>query len=214
MATPSAAETSRRPGVADKCLARSMVESLAVEPALEAVTIDRAHQKISVATLGRADLGELTERVTREMQAAQAVSAGHQCSLLIGQGDCATCDIPLPEDARKKITTHTEGAAATIARVTCPTAPKFWRWRDLPFPKIVQRDVEFLEHADEHDHADEWKIQLALAIACGVCGLLAAFVVPAAWRIPVFALSYLAGAWFPARKSGNAFRNARSTCIF
>ena len=45
---------------------------------------------------------------------------------------------------------------------------------------------------------DEWKGQLLLAVLCGVFGLLAAQVVPAAWRIPVFALSYLAGAWFPA----------------
>ena len=197
MAAPSDIAT-HRPGGPDKCLARSMVETLAHEPALEAVTIDRAHQKISVATLGRTDTGELTARVTREMQSAQAVSAGHDCSLLTGHGDCGTCDIPLPEDDRKKITTQIAGEAATIARVTCPTAPKFWRWNELPFPRIVQRDVEFLEHAEEHDHSDEWKWQLALAIACGAFGLLAAFAVPVAWKLPVFILSYLAGGFFPA----------------
>ncbi len=46
-------------------------------------------------------------------------------------------------------------------------------------------------------HINEWKWQLALAITCGVLGLLAAFVFPAA-RIPLFMASYLAGAWFPA----------------
>ena len=34
-----------------QCLARSVVDTLAEEPALEAVTIDRAQKKISVATL-------------------------------------------------------------------------------------------------------------------------------------------------------------------
>jgi Cd2+/Zn2+-exporting ATPase len=177
-----------------------MVANLAVEPALEAVTIDRAQQKISVATLGRADAGELTARVTHEMQTAQAVSAGHQCSLLLGHGDCATCDIPLPEDDRKKITTQIQGETATIARVTCPTAPKFWRWRDLPFPRIEAMAMEVPDH-DDHDHpADEWKYQMAAAIVCGVFGLLAVFVVPAPYKVFAFCVAYLAGGFFPTEE--------------
>ena len=198
MAKSPANETARQPS--EHCLARSMLNTLAEEPTLEAVTIDRAHQKVSVATLGRTDVEKLTARITRELESAQADAGKGHCCLLGGKTNCDACEIPLSETERKKITIRTEGDATTIARVTCPTAPKFWRWRDLPFPKIVQRDVEFMEHADEHDHADEWKWQLALAIACGVCGLLAAFVVPSAWRLPVFALSYLAGAWFPAEE--------------
>jgi len=175
-----------------------MVETLAAEPALEAVTIDRAHQKISVATLGRTDVENLTRRITEKIQSARE-NENSACLLLQGGGDCSGCDMPLSEAELEKITIRHEGDSTTIARATCPTAPKFWRWRDLPFPKIVQRDVEYLEHADKRDHAaDEWKIQLALAVACGVCGLIAAFAVPAGRRIPVFALSYLAGAWFPA----------------
>ena len=69
-----------------RCLARSVVNTLAEEPALEAVTIDRAHQKISVATLGRADVARLTERITTQFQAAQAADADHVCSLLERQG--------------------------------------------------------------------------------------------------------------------------------
>ena len=183
----------------DHCLARSLLHTLAEEPALEAVTIDRAHQKVSVATLGRTDVDKLTARITRELESVQADAGESHCCLLGGKTSCDTCELPLAENQRRAITIRTEGDATTIARVTCPTAPKFWRWRDLPFPKIVQRDVEFLEHADEHDHADEWKLQLVLAFACGVCGLLAAFVFPVA-RLPLFALSYLAGAWFPAEE--------------
>ncbi len=182
------------------CLARTMLNTLAEEPTLEAVTIDRAHKKISVATLGRPDVEKITARVSAELSATQSHAAALRCGLLLeGKSDCATCAIPLAAADRKNLVIRTEGNATTIARVTCPTAPKFWRWRDLPFPKIVQRDVEFLEHADEHDHADEWKWQLALAFACGVFGLLAAFVFPAA-RIPLFIASYLAGAWFPAEE--------------
>jgi Cd2+/Zn2+-exporting ATPase len=184
---------------AGHCLARSVVDTLADEPGLEAVTIDRAHRKISVATLGRTDVEKITARISRELQSAQAASARHHCSLLDGKNDCATCDLPLSETERKKIVIRTDDDATTIARATCPTAPTFWRWRDLPFPKIVQRDVEFLEHADEHDHADEWKLQLTAAILCGVFGLAGAFS-PAPFKIIFYVASCLTGAFYPAEE--------------
>ncbi len=204
MATSAISPKSARITEADRCLARSMVETLATEPALEAVTIDRAQQKISVATLGRSQSGaneELTSRVTREMKTAQAVSAGHECSLLLGHGDCGTCDIPLPEDDRKKITTEITDQAATIARVTCPTAPKFWRWRELPFPHIEPRVIE-IEKEDE-EHANEWKWQLAAAIVCGVFGLAGYFLHRAGlqtYSVIGFVVAYFAGGFFPAEE--------------
>ena len=103
---------SGRGGEAGQCLARSVVDTLAEEPALEAVTIDRARRKISVATLGRVPqggIGRLTERITREFEAAQAVSTGRQCNLLTGQDDCRSCDRPLSETERKTITIQNEG---------------------------------------------------------------------------------------------------------
>ena len=181
------------------CLARSVADTLAEEPALEAVTIDRAHQKISLATLGRVPQGgmnRLTERITNQFETAQAVSAGRHCSLLTGRSDCATCDLPLSDAERKKIIIRTEGDATTIARVTCPTAPKFWRWLDIPLPKVVPRDVEFLEHAGE---IDEWKAQLAAAILCGVFGLAGALS-PAPFKIFAYVVACIAGGFYPAEE--------------
>ena len=186
------------PPEANACLARSVVDTLAAEPTLEAVTIDRARRKISVATLGRADVAKLTERITSQFQAAHAADAGHTCALLSGEGDCFSCDTPLSEDERKRITIQNDGPTTTIARVTCPTAPTFWRWRDMPFPKMVPRDVEFLEHVGE---IDEWKTQLAAAISCGVFGLagffLGRFGHPAL-AVLSFSAAYLAGGFYPA----------------
>jgi Cd2+/Zn2+-exporting ATPase len=185
------------------CLTRAVASVLVEEPTLEAVTIDPEHEKISVATLGRTDESRLRERISSKLEQAKRADSPHACQLLVSGGTCANCATPLSEPERNQFTIQHDHGATTIARVTCPTAPKFWRWRDLPFPKVVQRDVEFLEHADEdhdHHHADEWKWQLALAVACGALGLLAAYAVPVAWRIPVFILSYLAGAWFPAEE--------------
>ena len=145
---------------ARRCLARSVVQTLGEEPNLEAVTIDRAQQKISVATLGRTDVARLTGRLTEKLQESQNSSAGATCGLLTGQSDCRACDEPLSAAELQNITIKNEGPATTIARVTCPTAPKFWRWRDLPFPKFVQRDVEL---HDVEEHLGEWKWQLLCA---------------------------------------------------
>jgi Cd2+/Zn2+-exporting ATPase len=185
---------------ANACLARSVVNTLAEEPTLEAVTIDRAHQKISVATLGRADVVKLTERITTQFQTAQTAAASHTCSLLSGEGDCFSCDTPLSEDERRRITIQNDGPTTTIARVTCPTAPTFWRWRDMPFPKVVPRDVEFLEHVGE---IDEWKTQLAAAILCGIFGL-AGFFLGRSGNPSLSVLSFiaacLAGGFYPAEE--------------
>ena len=194
--TSSSATKPARTDDSKQCLARSVVDALDAEPSLEAVTINRARQTIAVATLGKTDEPRLVENVTGRIKKAYENGPSDHCQLLQGNGDCLTCDAPLSPNERRQITIQHSGDQTTIARVTCPTAPKFWRWRDIPFPKIAPREMELDE--DDH-HVDEWKWQLAAAIACGVLGLLAAFVFPA-MRIPLFVLSYLAGAWFPAEE--------------
>jgi len=186
-----------QPELAAPCLARCVAEALAEEPGLEAVTIDAARQKISVATLGRTDVEKLTQKVSAKISSAQNSADGKGCSLLAGKSDCATCAQPLSEHEQRKITIRRAATATTIARVTCPTAPKFWRWRDIPFPKIAPREMEF--HDDDR-HINEWKGQLVLAVACGVFGLLATFVVPAPFKVFAFAAAYLTGAYFAAEE--------------
>jgi Zn2+/Cd2+-exporting ATPase len=193
-------EHTLRPG-RHPCLARSVAEALKEDPTLEAVTINRNRSTISFATLGRPDEAEVTQRISSKFQEVQEQDHDHACSLLTGEGDCSTCETPLSEIERSQISINHSGPTTTIARVTCPTAPKFWRWRDMPFPKVVQRDVEFLEHADEHD--DEWKAQLVAAILCGVFGLGGYFVGAAghaAISIGLYVCAYIAGGWFPAEE--------------
>jgi Zn2+/Cd2+-exporting ATPase len=181
---------------AEQCLARSVVDTLAEEPSLEAVTIDAAHQKISVATLGRTDVEKLTQRLTDKFQSSPKTDPHHACSLLSGKSDCTICGSPLSEAERRQFTIQHDGGSTTIARVTCPTAPKFWRWRDLPFPKIVPREIEI--HDDEHG-VDEWKMQLVAAVLCGVFGL-AGYFLPAPFKIFFFVAAYIAGGFFPAEE--------------
>src|SRR5476649_2358563 len=181
---------------AEPCLARSVMDTLAEEPSLEAVTFDPAQQKISVATLGRTDVEKLTQRLTNKFQSSQNADPKHACSLLNGKGDCAICGSPLSEAERRQFTIQRDGGNTTIARVTCPTAPKFWRWRDLPFPKVVPREIELPDH--EHG-VDEWKMQIVAAILCGVFGL-AGYFLPAPFKVFLFVAAYLAGGFYPAEE--------------
>ncbi len=103
---------------------------------------------------------------------------------------------PFPAWNAKRITIEQHGDATTIARVTCPTAPKFWRWSEIPFPKIAPRQIEILE--DEH-HENEWKWQLAAAVLCGLFGV-AGFFATGPLKIAFYVAAYAAGGFFPAEE--------------
>ncbi len=199
---------------AAECLARSVADTLAEEPTLEAVTIDAAQKKISVATMGRANVEKLTQKISAKIQSAQNSTASQSCGLFTGQPECDVCATPLSTAELNRITIQHSGDVTTIARVTCPTAPKFWRWRDLPFPRLEVKTME-IHDDDEHDHhADEWKWQLALAVVCGVFGLLGG--VRRADNLQSFCLLHRVSRRriFPGRGSlGTPAENASSTCI-
>ena len=74
------------------------------------------------------------------------------------------------------------------------------RW----FPRFAAREVELHEHGHEHDghdHAGEWKTQLAASMVCAALGLVAAFVAGPAIALPLFLAAYLAGAWYTAQET-------------
>lgn len=182
-----------------QCLARSVVSALATTPGLEAVTIDHRQGTVALATLGQAD--PEIERQVREVLKSADIGASDDpnCRLLAGDGDCANCTQPLPADQLGKLIIQHDANSTTIARVTCPTARSFWRWRKIPLPRVVQREVEFIE---EEAHLDEWKGQMVAAVLCGLFGL-AAWLNPAGSPVPaiaLYALAYLAGSWFTSQE--------------
>jgi Zn2+/Cd2+-exporting ATPase len=187
--------SSSRPG--EQCVARAITEALSENPGLEAVTIDRARQSIALATLGRADIPRLTERINHAFEEALDSQEESQCGLLAGRGDCTTCTHSTSDVQQGKVTISHEADSTTISRVTCPTAPSFWRWRHIPLPKVVPREVEVPE--DEHG-INEWKAQMLAAVLCGVLGLVAWFLRGNELAsVGTFLLSYLAGSWFAAQ---------------
>ncbi len=177
----------------DQCFARSVASTMASEAALEAVTFNPAQGAVSIATMGKKTDPALEARVAAAVEQGRQVSAQHRCELLAGEGDCQSCDIPLAPTERQFFTVQRDAASATIARLTCPTAPRFWHWRDLPFPKIVPREVELPE---DDAHINEWKYQLLAACLCGVFGLTAHLLGESRLALGAYLLAYAAGAWF------------------
>ena len=180
----------------ETCLTRSVVDTLAHEPGLEAVTIDPAHEKISVATIGRVPHGgveALNRRVTEKIHGAVGARS---CGLLEGTADCDSCETPLSPNERRNIVIRRDGRSTTISRATCPTAPAFWHWRDLPVPRVVPRDVEFLESAEHADeHINEWKAQMVAAILCGIFALAGALS-PEPFKVICYVAAYVAGSFY------------------
>jgi len=134
---------------------------------------------------------QLTQRVTKKIKSVQAAESEQTCSLLSGKNDCTACAMPLSETERKKITIQQDGDSTTIARVTCPTAPKFWRWRDLPFPHIEPRTIEI--PADDHEHPwtngnGSWRPRCSAGIRPA-----GGLVLPAPFKAAGFVAAYLAG---------------------
>ena len=189
-ATQSATATASDPVL---CLTRTVAEAMKSEPALEAVKINRAQRSISVATLGRPKTPDLEGFLTAQIRQMEQADAGQRCALIDGAADCSTCPVPQTPAERSRLTIRQEGDTTTIARVTCVTAPTFWRWHDLPWPRLVPREVVL---PDEADHEREWKEQLLAACLCGMFGLSAHFVGQGWPSLALYLLAYLAGSWF------------------
>lgn len=192
MKSPTSSPSSR----GDRCLVQLVADEMQANPRLEAVKVDRKTQAISVATLGEPQQGAAADRmVTRLKSADLDQDPEHVCALLSGADDCAGCPHSNQWAETRTLTIDHARETTTISRVTCPTAPRFWRWRERPLPKFVSRQVRL--PAEDHNE-DEWKPQLAAAVFCAVSGITAWFLPDGPWQHTAFAIAYLAGSWFPA----------------
>ncbi|MEY2408800.1 MAG: Zn2+/Cd2+-exporting ATPase [Verrucomicrobiota bacterium] len=200
-------KTSIEPPVAAgmECLVRSVADVFEQEPGLEAVKFNRARHSLSLATLGKPDTAAIEKAVTERVDRVQRQpEGGDKCGLLKGDPDCSRCLIPPLISAPPRLTIEHGPETTTIARVTCPTAPKFWRWTSLPFPKFVPREFRM---PDDVGHEDEWKAQLAAAVICAVVGLLGRFAFAGHASIAAYSVAYIAGGWFTIQEVWERLRN-------
>lgn len=177
------------------CLARSIADLIATDPTLEAVTLNPKEGSGAVATFSNNPNPKTQEAVIHAVTKAQEDAS--ECPLARNEGHCSTCPKNDILNALPNTTAVAKNETLVVARVSCPTAPSFWHWRNLPIPTLKTREVE----VPDDDHSlDEWKLQLMLAIACGALGLLAGFVLEGPWKLAAFIGAYVCGTWFPAEE--------------
>ena len=182
----------------EACLVHAAATELARNRSVEAISIRAEEGTISVATIGRVSDSGIAERIQESLAKVRVVQPAEHCRLLQSEPGCGRCEHPLVPIREQGFTITESGGAVTVARVRCPTVPKFWRWRDLPLPKIVPRQVSLPE--DEAD-LNEWKAQAVGAGLCAVFGLAGYFTPAPSWSVPLYVASMLAGGWFAAREA-------------
>lgn len=122
-------------------------EFLRSQTEVEAILVDSDQKKLSVATLGPVDLDLLKKKLAETLSSIESSEAFAKAGLH---------GISL---------TRVKGDTTLLEKPTCPTAPVFWQWREMPWPEVV------IEEEDEED----WRVLAALAGLCAVFGLAGYF---------------------------------------
>lgn len=134
------------------------------EPALEAIRLDPAAKTARMATLGQVDAELLQAKLTEVLRGIDA------------EWISQAVDAPAP------LQSHAEHGILHLDKPSCPTAPKFWKWREFGWPDPAEM---------EEESPGEWR---TLAVEAGVCGVsLAAGFVLEKW---VAGASWLPRAFF------------------
>src|SRR6185295_5133042 len=95
-----------------------LVRFLRTEPAVSAVRIDPASQKVAVATIGNIPLAGLEQRLAETIAAIEASLTAR-----------AATRVPGGYSVRR------EGEAMVVGRDHCVTAETLWLWRELKWPE-------------------------------------------------------------------------------
>ena len=194
----SGTQTERGVAMDAPCLLQAAAVELAKHHSVEAIAIKAVEGKISIATIGRVSDTGVAERIQEALAKVQVDSTAETCRLLQADPSCTRCEHPMEPIRQQGFTVTESDGAVTLARVRCPTAPKFWRWRDFPLPKIEPRQVSVPEDESE---LNEWKAQAVAAGMCAVFGLAGYFSPQPAWSVPLYVISCVTGAWFAAQEA-------------
>jgi len=166
----------------------TLADFLKQEPGVEAVRLDPGSRKVSVATIGVVDLKQFEKRLAETLAAIES---------------------QLAKSAKAPVgfTLKREGEVSELAEVSCETAPKFWKWREIDWPELEPP-------VDVHAEESEWRELTVLASICAVFGL-AGFVTarigagPAWLSTAFYTVALIAGGWDAAIDSWANIKKAK-----
>jgi len=159
----------------------ALADFLMEEPAIESIRLNPDSKRVEMATLGQVD-GELLQAKLSEV--LRAVDA----RWLKQNGQ-----VP-PSNGMLDVQQKADGAFV-LEKPSCPTAPKFWKWRDFAWPEPDEM---------EQESDDEWRM---LALQAGICAvtLVAGYITERFFSAPswlpksLFAISLISGGWDAAK---------------
>ncbi len=158
----------------DAAWVEALVDFLRAQPAVSAVRIDPAAQRVEIATLGGVAVAGLEERLAETIAAVEARVGG-------GAGRAAPAGYSVRRD----------GGAVEVGRDQCVTAAALVQWREVDWPEIKAEVVP----AEQ-----EWRTLAWLAGICGAAGLAGAAAAQWAPGTPwaakgLFLVAIIAGGW-------------------
>jgi Cd2+/Zn2+-exporting ATPase len=161
-----------------------LADFLLHERGVEAIRVNTEDRKVSIATLGQVDAAALQARLSEVLQALDK-----QWHVTGKSGP------PPGERLDGGLHLHRDAGELLIEKPSCPTAPRFWQWREFDWPQ-----AEEIEHASR----EEWQSLAIQAFVCGIA-LVAGFVAAKRPGAPewlsraLFTISIIAGGWDAAR---------------
>jgi len=162
--------------------AETLARFLREEPGVEALRIDTASRKVSIATLGTVDEAQLQTRLAETIAAVER-------------------QLSTQAKAPAGFTVRQEGSFTEVTELSCPTAPTFWKWREFELP-----DLAPAAEAEGEVEESEWKELAVLASACAVFGI-GGFITehwaigPSWLHRALYAIALLTGGWDAAKDS-------------
>lgn len=156
-----------------------LADFLLSERGVEAIRVNPENRKISVATLGQVDAAALQRKLADVLKVLDAHWHGPEHGAAPGTMLEGGLHLRHGEE-------H-----LTLEKPSCPTAPRFWKWREFDWP-----EPEEIERVSR----EEWQTLTIQATICGaalVAGLIAdkAFGAPAGFVRSLYAVSLIAGGW-------------------
>lgn len=170
-------------------------EFLMAQHDVEAIELSPGAKKVKVATLGHIDSSAIQARLTELLRSLDQTWM-NQAPVLP--------QAPNAHPALFQIR-QADGGQVTLEKPSCPTAPRFWKWREFewPAPEDIERQSE-----------EEWRALAWQAAICGVAlvaGLILKHVPTApSWVVPAtFGVSLIAGGWDAAIDAWENLRERR-----
>ncbi|CAN5714384.1 heavy metal translocating P-type ATPase [soil metagenome] len=170
-----------------------LAEFLANEQGVEAILLNPEQRTVSLATLGTVNAEALKNRLDEVLRSLDSRFADQQYTAALSQPSAYSLQV-------RQLPSHD----VLIEKPSCPTAPRFWKWREFAWPEPEEI---------EKKSGEEWQM---LAWQAGICGvaLLAGWLLERnqfpswAW-ITCYVISILSGGWDAAKDAWEKIREGQ-----